>query len=227
MKKLIVISICMFLFSGFVWTNKSYFKKGEDDQEVFYELLEKSLNKLKEQKNAEQLYSVVNELNRLGKVYPKEWLSDYYVAYLDLKLALKSKGENQINLLKEAKMKIDKMRQNKNADLSEITTLEGYYYYALIVQNPSVNGQKYYKEVMVSCNKAIGLNKANPRPALLLCLFKHRMSKFMGGRQESFCQDLKDVENLFSAFKLQHKLFPNWGRRELKIAQEKSCSQYE
>ncbi len=228
MKKLLIILLSISFGHGIICGKNNLKGEANNKHEVFCDYLEKSLNKIKQAENAEEIYSFVNEIDRLGNLYPNEWLANYYVAYLDLKLVFISNEEQQNKLLEEAKNKIDILRQDKNADLSEIFTLEGYYYYGLIAQDPSVNGQKYYKEVIMSYNKAIGVNSKNPRPVLLLSIFKNKMSKFMGGGDSSsFCQELLDIEKMFFAFKPQEKLYPDWGMEELNSAREKACAQSE
>ncbi len=198
-------------------------KNSEKEHEQFCNYLGQSLEKVKNTSDINETYAVVNEINRISKLYPTEWLADYYVAYINLSLAFRTNGNVQNKLIEEAKNKIDKLLLNKDAELSEIITLQGYYYYALIAQSPQENGQKYYKDVVTSYNKAIAINGNNPRPVLLLALFKNRMSKFMGESTDSFCTELDNIENMLNGFTPKEALFPTWGIHELQYARKINC----
>ncbi len=222
MKKLTTI-ILTTLFLSTAVTVGIFAKNPEKEHEQFCLYLEQSLEKIKNTSDINEKYTVVNEMNRISKLYPTEWLADYYVAYINLSLAFRTNGDKQNIFIEEAKSKIDKLLLNKGADLSEIITLQGYYYYALIAQNPHTNGQRYYRDVVTAYNKAIAINSSNPRPVLLLALFKNRMSKFLGESSYSFCAELDSIEFMLKGFKPIEKLYPNWGIHELQFARKSNC----
>ncbi|MBN2595354.1 MAG: hypothetical protein JXR82_01050 [Marinifilaceae bacterium] len=221
MKKLCAALVLLMVLTNQTWS-KNNIVAGEGTKSEFYQILGSSLSKLVATQNEADILSVVNEIKRLETIFPEEWLTNYYIAFLDLKVSFSTPIEKQKVLLKEALLKIESLKQNKSANLSEVYTLEGYYYLALIAQNPAQNGQVYYKEVISAYSKAIAYNGKNPRPALLLCLFKNKMAQFTGADQSSFCEDLKKIELMFSAFTPKTKLDPNWGMQQLKTAQ-KNC----
>jgi len=221
MKKLSVIIVLVIISISQVWAIENISQSSENGKPNFNQLLGNSLNKLSNAKNDADLFSLVNELKRLDQLFPEEWLTDYYISFLDLQLSFSAPAENKENLLKEAISKIENLKQSSLANTSEVFTLEGYYYFARVAQNPAVNGQKYYKDVIGSYSKAIAHNEKNPRPALLLCLFKNRMAQFTGADQSSMCEDLEKIELMFADFTPKHVLEPTWGVRQLKLAQEK------
>ncbi|WP_461636618.1 hypothetical protein [Labilibaculum euxinus] len=224
MKKLCVVLVFMVMLLNQALC-KNQIATNENTKSEFYQILGSSLSKLTTAQNEADLLSVVNEIKRLETIFPDEWLTTYYIAFLDLKASFSAPIEKQEVLLKEALLTIENLKQNKSANLSEVYTLEGYYYLAIIAQNPAQNGQIYYKEVISAYSKAIAYNGENPRPVLLLTLFKNKMAQFTGTDQSSFCEDLKKIELMFSAFTPKTKLDPNWGEQQLKTAQQNCTSQ--
>ncbi|WP_143304651.1 hypothetical protein [Chitinophaga vietnamensis] len=188
-------------------------------------LLKQILSKTRQIKDISELYNSVNELKRVGKMYPAEWLPDYYTSLFDMKLALSGKADKKDDLLKEAKEKIDALSKNAGANASEVATLSGYYYYVMIALNPETNGQKYYKDVISNYQKAINLDGKNPRPQLLLAIFQNNMASFMKEKDNNFCANLKKLETAFSEFTPKSEVDPSWGMGELKNAQRTSCAQ--
>ncbi|WP_461632637.1 hypothetical protein [Labilibaculum euxinus] len=224
MKKLCIVLVFMGMLLNQALC-KNQIATNENTKSEFYQILGSSLSKLTTAQNEADLLSVVNEIKRLETIFPDEWLTTYYIAFLDLKASFSAPIEKQEVLLKEALLTIENLKQNKSANLSEVYTLEGYYYLAIIAQNPAQNGQIYYKEVISAYSKAIAYNGENPRPVLLLTLFKNKMAQFTGTDQSSFCEDLKKIELMFSAFTPKTKLDPNWGEQQLKTAQQNCTSQ--
>ncbi len=187
----------------------------------FESLLIETLHVINQQKDAKGLLENVNKLKRLSMAYPNEWLADYYVMFFDIRLSFFTQDATKKELLlKEAKQTLEKLKAKDNTIESEILTLEGYYYYALIAQNPQQNGQLYYKNVIGAYQKAKAIDKNNPRPALMLLIFQQSMSKFTGGEVSNLCEKLSEVEQLFEKFKPISSIYPKWGKSMLKKEQQ-------
>ena len=88
------------------------------------------------------------------------------------------KAEQTENLLKEAEQTIDKMEQMKGADQSDVCTLRGFLYMVRIVQDPAVNGQRYYMNVMQNYEKALKINPNNQ-------LAQQLQQKFLEGMKQA------------------------------------------
>lgn len=192
---------------------------------AFENQLVKTLSEINEIKSVNELFESINKLKRLSELYPNEWLSDYYAALLNIKLSMGAKDEKKKQLLlNEAKAVLTSLKEKENTIESEILTLDGYYYYALIAQNPQKNGQLYYKDVIGAYQKAIALDRTNPRPLLMLSIFQKMMSKFTGKESLEFCNELSKIENLLKISKPKSEINPKWGMKELKKHQKESCS---
>ncbi|RBL89042.1 hypothetical protein [Chitinophaga flava] len=213
-----------FLFLMFtMWSVSTADAQSKETSVNCQNMLQQVLTRVKEEKDISKLYDQVNTLKRLSAMYPGEWLPDYYIAYFDLKLVLSKAGAKPEDLLQEAADKLTALKANNSADMSEVYTLEAYYYYAMISLNPAVNGQKYYREVIGGYEKAIRLSQQNPRPQLQLAIFQNRMAAFTKAADNSFCDKLQQVEKTFHDFKPATAVSPDWGLPELLYVKESSC----
>jgi len=229
MKKYILIAITTIFFLACSSSSKSQTTiiHSENSEMTFSNQLEQTLTTINTQKTLDELFASVNKLKRLSALYPNEWLSEYYIAFLDIKLSLSVVDtDKKLALLKEAKEKIEVLKNKENTNESEIITLDGYYYYSKIALDPQKNGQLYYQDVISAYQKAKTIDKNNPRPALMLYIFQYNMSKFVGGSNENICSELEQIALMFKNFIPIDKLQPKWGEIELKQYQEKeNCSQ--
>lgn len=191
---------------------------------AYEDLLRTTLTDINSEKNPAQLFNHVNKLKRLSAMFPDEWLADYYVALLDIKLSFATKEtEKREALLKEAKEKIEALLLKDSAMESEVLTLEGFQYYAQIAMNPQKYGQLYYKEVIGSYQKAQHIDKANPRPVLMMTLFQNKMAGFVGGKAGDICGDLNQIAALFENFTPKDDLHPKWGEKNLNASKKQYC----
>lgn len=193
---------------------------------TFESLLGATLTDINTNKTPKDIFKNINKLKRISAKYPQEWLSDYYVALLNIKISMAMDDQEKIGkLLKEANEKIETIKLKENVIESEVLTLKGYYYYAKIAADPQTNGQLYYKDVIGSYQKARNIDKNNPRPALMLAVFQNRMAQFRGGSTDDFCAQLQGITQLFKNFTPASKVHPKWGNQELIVAQKKYCQQ--
>ena len=181
----------------------------------YSELLSSTLRKCEASEDPNRYMETVAELKRLEALFPGEsWLTDYYLALYEVQMSV-GKKDNQ-SVLKEAKDRIAKLKADKRADLSEVYTLEGYYYYALISTNPEENGKTYYKSVVDAYNRALAVKPDNPRANMLLTVFKLNMSKALGTKVKA--EELPaTLQKMETALKSEDKssVNPHWGDNTL------------
>ena len=124
-------------------------------------LIGQSLSKLQQQTPDAHL-NCIAELKRVEAMFPDSIQPKYQMALQSLSFSVSNpKAEQTENLLKEAELTIDKMEQMKGADQSDVCTLRGFLYMVRIVQDPAVNGQRYYMNVMQNYEKALKINPNN------------------------------------------------------------------
>ena len=178
----------------------------------YEELMASLISKCEQSSNQDRYLECVSELKRVEVMFPDEnWLTDYYIALYEIQATMGNKNPDNAALLRDAKDYIDKLKIDKVADQSEICTVEGYYYYALIAANPAYNGQLYYTSVLDSYNKALVINPDNPRALLLLMVFKLNMAKSTGLHfNEDFSTMIERIRVLLEK-EDKKSITPHWG----------------
>ena len=91
--------------------------------------------------DAASIIKGMDDLKHLALQHPDAWLPTYYQALSALQYAVRFPHDNHSSsFLEAAKTGIEALRTKPAADQSEVLTLNGFYYSALIVQNPAQNG---------------------------------------------------------------------------------------
>ena len=125
--------------------------------------LETALSKV----NGDEAVSVVkgmDELKRIEAQTPDAWLPVYYRTLFALQYAVRFPQDGYSTLFLDAvKDDVEALQSKEGVDRSEVLTLKGLYYTALIVRNPSVNGKRYCVDAIIAFKSAIGVNPENPR----------------------------------------------------------------
>jgi tetratricopeptide (TPR) repeat protein len=188
----------------------------------FDELFKQSIIRLHNDSTPDRLLKSIAELRRIDAIYPENWIIFYHISLFEIQQSFQNLSGNSEILLDDAQKGIDRLKQMKNVDYSEIYTLEGYYYYALIAKNPMNNGPAYYKNVFDAYQKALKYNPENPRTQLLFLIFKNDMAKFMGKEEANVCNQLTEIEKLFEK-ESDETLKPSWGEATLKLMIANNC----
>ncbi len=178
---------------------------------IYEELMYSSISKCELSSKQNKYIECVAELKRIEAMFPNgNWLTDYYIALYEIQATIGNKNPDNAALLQDAKDYIDKLKIDKKADQSEVSTVEGYYYYALIAANPIQNGQSYYTSVLDSYNRALVINSDNPRALLLLIVFKMNMAKFRASVNENYTSLLERIGVLLEK-EDKKSITPHWG----------------
>ena len=72
--------------------------------------------------------------------------------------------------------RIEALQPTKASDRSDLFTLPGFYFTALIVTNPQQNGPRYYRQALDSFDEALKLNPKNTLAQMLLARFNEGMN---------------------------------------------------
>jgi tetratricopeptide (TPR) repeat protein len=200
------IYFCTLLFGLFALTAGTFGNSGYQD------VMRAERAKLDSAAQANDYLQCRNRFERMAQMYTDEWLPVYYTAYCNIQLVY-MKQANALALLEDAKTTLEKLETFAGADLSEVHTLWGYYYMALIAQD-GANGQKYFMQVINRYEKAISLNPDNPRPVCLLAFFKQNMPASMRSDRE-VAEGKEKAEALFKK-EVPSPDKPCWGADYLK-----------
>lgn len=188
----------------------------QESKEQYQKALAKTLVQVDSAKSTKDLLLAQNQLERISQVYKNEWLPIYYTAYVDLQSVFyEPKNENNEKILTRAKAELDKLDSFSSADQSEVNTLWGYYYMAMIILDPQVNGAKYFSDVNLSFEKAMKQNAENPRAKFLSAYFEQNLPDFLRSKR-NFCDEMKQAKALYAK---QPKTLekPYWGESFLNM----------
>lgn len=86
------------------------------------------------------------------------------------------KAQQYIDEAQRVIQRIEALRPTKATDRSDLATLHGFYYTALIVTNPQQNGPRYYRQALDSFDEALKLNPKNEMAKILQAKFKEGMN---------------------------------------------------
>ena len=176
--------------------------------------LEQIASKLNRPMPTVELRELRNQAERLCVNSSPDWLDYYYVAYADIELSFRTTNEQEkTQYLNDAQNYLSKIA---DGDRSEISTLQGYWYFALMALDPRVNGPKYASSIISCYEKALKINPDNPRAILLYAIFKNRMEKSMGGEYKELSSDIERAQKLFNAQDTLSKK-PYWGGSLFKL----------
>lgn len=119
----------------------------------------------------------VAELKRMEYMYPDSLGLKQQIALLSLNYSISNpKAEGVEAVMGDAEKYIQILDENPEADKSDVLTLKGFYYLVRIVQDPAVNGRKYYMEVSQNFDKALKLNPENKLAQVLRQKFYEGMN---------------------------------------------------
>ena len=164
---------------------------------------------------------VRSQLERFVAAQPRQWLADYYLAYVDVQLSFMVPSKDEKSLyLSEAETYLNKLSELEGTDKSEFYTLKGFRIYALIASDPQSNGPKYSGDIITAYSTALGINPNNPRAVILSSLFKNDMAKYMHQPYENFQKDVDKAVVLFAAENTT-LLTPTWGKSWVDFALSK------
>jgi len=197
----------MYLISQ-VTTSQTKFEQGM--QQAFQLMQE---NKLEEASNI---------FERIGNAEPDNWLPYYNLALLKTRTTFgmkdKTNLEAQLNIATDFTDKADAI----SPDNSEIYVLKALINVAKIASDPMVYGASLSGETTTLYQKAIGLDRNNPRAHSGLAEFEMGGARFFKQDLSPYCKKLQASIALYNSFKPASNLHPNWGKsRVLQVL--KSC----
>ncbi|MCD7970696.1 MAG: hypothetical protein LUF87_10125 [Alistipes sp.] len=195
-----------------------------DNDPQYRTAMEQAIEAVMSARELDELMAARQRFEMIAGVYPERWMPLYYIAYCDLDAVFK--GHDSQALLDDAKSRIETLLEMDGADLSEVYTLYGYYYFALIAGDPGNNGQLYYAKPTEYFNRAIELDPENPRPLIVRAFYVTQLPDFIRPRVDVERDTAKAAE-LFAAQEPGVEK-PQWGEfyytalagRPLPVAQD-------
>lgn len=202
----------------FMWIT---FAKASDP--AYEKAMAKQIAAMETIQTLEQSQQVSNSFLRIAEAQPEEWLPLYYAGLLHIEAAFRF-DVDQDQAFEQALGYIEKAKKIA-PDNSELTALEGYAVMGKISVDPGSRGQSMTPQAMQLYNKAISLDRENPRAVLLMAQMELGMSQFFGSGPEKACGMARMGSELLQKEKekiTESYILPTWGQR-LASQFEKVC----
>ena len=202
----------------FMWIT---FAKASDP--AYEKAMAKQIAAMETIQTLEQSQQVSNSFLRIAEAQPEEWLPLYYAGLLQIEAAFRF-DVDQDQAFEQALGYIEKAKKIA-PDNSELTALEGYAVMGKISVDPGSRGQSMTPQAMHLYNKAISLDRENPRAVLLMAQMELGMSQFFGSGPEKACGMARMGSELLRKEKekiTESYILPTWGQR-LASQFEKVC----
>ena len=164
---------------------------------------------------------IANAFERIGNVEKKEWLPSYYSAYCYIMIGYMEDDKGKMDdYFTKAQGFVD------NADTlspknSEIYTMRSWVLSAMIGVNPMMRGAKLGPESGMWLDKAIDLDKTNPRPYFMKGQSAMYTPAMWGGGKDKAVVQFEKALELYKKFKPASSIAPNWGEKQTKESLEK------
>ena len=205
MQKLIIIALV--LVSGIV-TAQTNFEKG----------MQKALELWQDNKMDE----AENLFERISNAETDQWLPHYYIAQINSLKSWNIKDE------KVLKAQLDKAQEHLNSamaiskDNPEIMVMQAHVLTNWVAFDGMTYGMKYSGKITELYNKAEKLAPNNPRVVFSKAEWGMGSARYFGQDTKPYCEAIEKSIELFTNFKPESKLHPNWGKRRAEQVVE-SC----
>lgn len=205
MKKFIALAACTLLFIAATPPDKKYIKT-----------MEKNIASMDTCKSQASWQKLANNFERVGNAEKKEWLPLYYTAYSYIIIgymeADKGKMDDYFTKAQGFANKADSLMPNN----SEIITLQAWVLSAMIGVSPMTRGAKLGPQSGMLLDKAIELDKTNPRPYYMKGQSAMYTPAMWGGGKDKAIPLFEKALELYAKFKPASSIAPNWGESQTK-----------
>jgi hypothetical protein len=200
MKKLLILTTMIAACLSITAQNKKYIA-----------IMEKNVAELDTTRDAAKLQNLANSFERIAGAEKTEWLPSYYTAYCYVNMTYSVKGD-LIDTYCDKADKFIKVADSLSPNNSEIYTLKSQIASARISVNPMARGQKYGTESGELREKAMALDKTNPRPYYLEGTAYFYTPPMFGGGKDKAKSAFEKALQLYESFTPASSIAPNWGK---------------
>ena len=207
MKQLIIITLLLFSTVG---TSQSNFEKG--------------MNKAFELWRNGNSDEAQNMFERIANAESDQWLPHYYIAQIN---SLKSWNVKDEAILKA---QLDKAQEHLNSamaiskDNPELLVMQAQVLTNWVAFDGMTYGMKYSSKISELYKQAFELDPNNPRVAFGKAEWAMGSARFFGQDTAPYCKEMERSIELFTNFKPESAIHPNWGK-ERAIAVVESCKE--
>ncbi|MBN2348379.1 MAG: hypothetical protein JXJ22_06055 [Bacteroidales bacterium] len=162
----------------------------------------------------EDMKTSAARFERIAAAEPEEWLPGYYSSMIYCLLAFKTMDvKEKQNYIDLAQKQIDAALKITDKE-SELHTMQGMIYQAVIGLDPMNNGALYSGKASGCFGLARKLDPKNPRPVYLEGLSVLNTPEQFGGGKTAALPLLEKAAGLFKNFEPKSEIYPNWGKED-------------
>lgn len=170
----------------------------------------------------DELVQTAAKFEQIAEVETKEWLPGYYASLIYCIVSFRMEDvEQKENYTNKAQQIADKLLILADNE-SEVHTLQGMIYQAVITVDPMKNGQIYSTKANGAFQTAMKLNPANPRPIYLQASSLMYTPEQYGGGKKAAQPLFAKALALFSSEAPQGDFYPVWGKDDC-LKQLEAC----
>lgn len=164
----------------------------------------------------------VNMFERIATAETDQWLPHYYIAQIN---SIKSWGVKDEKILKA---QLEKAQEHINTAMSlskdnpEILVIQAHVLTNWVAFDGMTYGMKYSGKITELYNKAGTLAPKNPRVVFSKAEWGMGSAKYFGQDTAPYCEAIEKSIELFTNFKPESDLHPNWGKQRAQQVVE-SC----
>lgn len=181
-------------------------------QDTYEQAMGQALAEFGSASGPEDMKASAAQFERIAAAKPDEWLPAYYssMIYCILSFSEQDKKRKE-QYIEKAQAALDKALEISPKE-SEIQTLQGMIYQAILVVDPERNGQEYMAKANGFFETAMKLNPENPRPVYLQAVNVYHMPAQFGGGAEVALPMFEAALEKFQNFQPENSLYPDWGQ---------------
>ncbi len=148
---------------------------------------------------------------RIAQAEKDNWLPSYHAANVLILSSFGNEDKDKVNEILEKAKTIIAEAHDRSPDNSEIYTLEGLLYTGYVAMDPATFGMTYSGKIMGLHQKAIELDKTNPRAQLNAIEYEIGGARFFKTDLKIFCDRLEAAKPLFEKQKQETPFHPSYG----------------
>ena len=182
---------------------------------AFVAAMQKQLEARNTVSTFEESQSVTNGFLRIAEASETEWLPLYYASLLKTEAAFRFDIDKDKSL--DEAMELAKKADKIASENSEITALQGYILMGKISLDPAGRGQTMSPQAMQLLEKAINLDRGNPRAVSLMSQMELGMAEFFGSGPEKACGMARMSLELYKKEEAKITaayILPTWGKSQ-------------
>lgn len=156
---------------------------------------------------------VANNFERIANAEKTQWLPYYYAAYCTIIHAYTEQDNSKKDAIADkAQQLLDKADSLLGKENSETDVIKSMIATAHMMVDPQSRYMSYGASANDLIEKSKSLDSTNPRPILLQAENTFYTPEAFGGGKDAARPLFEQAANLYTAFKPETELSPNWGK---------------